>query len=334
MDGQAGVDYATVWYYDGTTWSLLASPPQTPAICPPVGGISQGYWDHYTVALPASANNNPNVKIGFRWVNNNDGVGTDPSFAVDSVSLVAARSTSFTPGSTSVCKDSCVTFTNTSTGAVDSFVWSVSPVVPISNPHISPVTLCFSTTATYSVTLTPYSGGTPYPATHTVTVNPAPAPVTGAHSICVGFTTPLADASPGGTWSSSSTTVATVGSGTGVVTGVAAGTCTIAYTFSTGCTATYTFTVYPLPCTTGMPGTGNLSSVEIFPNPATDELFINVEPPTFSSYTITNEIGQALIEDQLSGPETKVNIRVLPSGLYYIMIKGTNGNVMRKFVKL
>jgi PKD repeat protein len=34
-----------------------------------------------------SADNNPNVKIGFNWTNNDDGIGTDPSFAVDNITL-------------------------------------------------------------------------------------------------------------------------------------------------------------------------------------------------------------------------------------------------------
>jgi hypothetical protein len=37
--------------------------------------------------LPASANNNPNVRIGFRWINNDDGDATDPSFAADDVEV-------------------------------------------------------------------------------------------------------------------------------------------------------------------------------------------------------------------------------------------------------
>ena len=54
-------------------------------------------------------------------------------------------------------------------------------------------------------------------------------PVTGATTICTGSTSALSDASPGGTWSSSNTAIATV-SGTGVVTGVASGSANISYT--------------------------------------------------------------------------------------------------------
>src|SRR5690606_15080890 len=45
----------------------------------------QSTWGSYSIPLPASAYNNPNVKIGFNWTNNDDGIGDDPSFAVDNV---------------------------------------------------------------------------------------------------------------------------------------------------------------------------------------------------------------------------------------------------------
>ncbi|MCF8449062.1 MAG: FG-GAP-like repeat-containing protein, partial [Taibaiella sp.] len=59
-------------------------------------------------------------------------------------------------------------------------------------------------------------------------------PITGTQSVCVGTTTTLSNAATGGTWSSSNTAIATVGSTTGVVTGVAAGTVTITYAGTAG----------------------------------------------------------------------------------------------------
>jgi hypothetical protein len=46
-----------------------------------------------------------------------------------------------------------------------------------------------------------------------------PTAITGTTTVLASHTTTLADAVTGGTWSSSNTAVATVGSGTGVVTG-------------------------------------------------------------------------------------------------------------------
>jgi PKD repeat protein len=92
--GQGLIDNATLWYFDGATWALLVDLPKTLCCGGPCNGSNQGLFTNYSVALPASANNNPNVKIGFNWTNNDDGVGTDPSFAVDNITLTSAGTTS------------------------------------------------------------------------------------------------------------------------------------------------------------------------------------------------------------------------------------------------
>ena len=87
-------------------------------------------------------------------------------------------------------------------------------------------------------------------ATVVVTVNSLPAIITGTKNVCSGFTTNLFDATGLGTWSSSNTAVATIGSLTGVVTGGAVAvtsTATITYTVGTGCINTTTVTVNPQP---------------------------------------------------------------------------------------
>ena len=88
--GDVTRDNATLWYYDGSVWSQLDDMPKTACCGGACNGTRQGQWASRTVALPASANNNPNVKIAFRWVNDDDGNGTDPSFAADDLVLGTA----------------------------------------------------------------------------------------------------------------------------------------------------------------------------------------------------------------------------------------------------
>lgn len=77
-------DYAAIDYFDGTSWSVLVPClPQTVNNCtaPHTGSYNLAY----TVALPVSANNNPSIRLGFRWENDGNGTGTDPSFTIDNL---------------------------------------------------------------------------------------------------------------------------------------------------------------------------------------------------------------------------------------------------------
>ena len=82
--------------------------------------------------------------------------------------------------------------------------------------------------------------------THTITVNTSPVPIIGNTNICVGATSTLSDAG-GGTWSSSNTTIATIGSLNGATFGVLAGAATISYKFASGCFATTSVQINPIP---------------------------------------------------------------------------------------
>lgn len=79
--GSPSSDQCTFWYYNGSVWAMVQALPATNnANC-----SGQGLWTNMTIALPQTAIGNANVKIGFEWVNNDDGVGTDPSVAIDNL---------------------------------------------------------------------------------------------------------------------------------------------------------------------------------------------------------------------------------------------------------
>jgi gliding motility-associated-like protein len=192
--GSGTTDDATVWYFDGTTWTLLVNTPATPVNCP--GG--QGRWTTFSIPLPASANNNANVRIGFRWVNNDDGVGTDPSFAVDNMTLTVPSSpagpvAAFTPSATSVCVGQGVNFTDNSTGSPTSWLWSFPSASPSSAVTQNVSTVIWSAAGTYTVTLTATNASGSNTATTVITVNPNPTvTVTSSQQvICPGQTTNL-----------------------------------------------------------------------------------------------------------------------------------------------
>lgn len=57
---------------------------------PVCAGFEQGLWTAMNLAFPAAADNNPNVKFAFHWSNDGNGVGTDPSVAIDDITLTYA----------------------------------------------------------------------------------------------------------------------------------------------------------------------------------------------------------------------------------------------------
>lgn len=145
-------------------------------------------------------------------------------------------------GTNFVCIGLTATLSNASTGGT----WSSSNTALAS---IDPAAGIVTGIAAGNPTIT-YTLPTGCIATSTFTVNPLPAAIGGLGSVyCIGSSTNLSDASSGGTWSSSNTTVATVDATTGVVTGLAAGTAVVTYTLPTGCIATINENVSSTPAT-------------------------------------------------------------------------------------
>lgn len=199
--GQSTNDNATVMYYDGTSWSLLADMAKTPNTC----GAGQGKWTIYTVALPSSADNNPNVAIAFHWVNDDDGTGNDPSFAVDSVRLSvpgigAPPTAAFSQSANAGCDSLCVTLTDSSTGGATAWSWSFPGGVPSTSSQANPV-VCYNTPGTFDITqiVTNAFGTDTLVKIGAVTITPTPVPdfSSSGQNLCVGDCINYTDLSTG-----------------------------------------------------------------------------------------------------------------------------------------
>jgi len=83
--------------------------------------------------------------------------------------------------------------------------------------------------------------------TKTVSVTPSPGAISGLTRVCEGAATMLSDPITGGTWTSSNTGVAVIGSSSGMLTGITPGPVTITYSLGLGCNVSTIITVNPLP---------------------------------------------------------------------------------------
>ena len=211
---------------------------------------------------------------------------------------------------------------------------AVAPDITFTNPQAYPVTVTYdinlgssltvnigaSTTATvaaptgtagtfdYNLESIDYQSGTTcsntISGTATITVDPLPAAISGTTSVCVASTTTLSDATPLGTWSSATPSVATVDPATGVVTGVSAGTSVITYTITaTGCLVTTTVTVRPIP-TASISGTTEICQNAVAP----DITFTN---PQAYPVTVTYNINGAASTTINIGASTTATISVV-----------------------
>lgn len=211
-NGQGLTDNAEVWYFDGATWAFLGDMNKS-TIC----GGGQGEWDTYTVNLPASADNNPNVQIGFLWYNNDDNNGTDPSIAVDNIELesisAAVPDADFFATATTICVGDCIDFTDISTNSPTSWFWNFNGAdTPNSNDQ-NPTNICYSTPGLFTVSLEAInaSGSDTEIKTDYIEVVEVGGGITGNLNICPGESTTLtATTSSGGpatyTWSTGATT--------------------------------------------------------------------------------------------------------------------------------
>jgi PKD repeat protein len=151
--GAPPVDDALFWYYDGTAWSMLVNTPSTNNS----GCGSAGRWTSYSINLPASANNNPNIKIGIQWMNNDDGLGSDPSFAIDNLKLFVSQAPLpvplFSASNVNFCDSVCISFTDSSINSPTTWQWIFTGANPAASTDQNPTNICYNVPGTYDVTL-------------------------------------------------------------------------------------------------------------------------------------------------------------------------------------
>ncbi|MBS1651673.1 MAG: gliding motility-associated C-terminal domain-containing protein [Bacteroidetes bacterium] len=321
LGGIAGSDYVEFLYSQngGATWSILFTPaiPAGNAGCAP-----QGQWVNYNTVLPATANNNANVKIGYRW-QNMDPTGNDPSVAIDSISLSAANlSLAITPSVACVNQTMSAVLTSTIAGTT-SYMWGSSPsgaVITGTTPTGTSATVSFPSTGTYSVVVVGFVGATPtYSAVQQVSIVASPvisiAPANA--TICAGSSTILTASGAGSyTWNTGPTTSTisvspvtntgyTVTGGVGSCTAIAT-TSVFVQTFTPGITASPSVVCVGQSSTlTASPSGGTYQWVQLAPSAAV----LGTSQTQIVSPTVNSVYGVSITLGACSGTiSTNVNV--------------------------
>jgi hypothetical protein len=125
--------------------------------------------------LPLACANIPNLKIGFEWVNDNDGAGSDPSLAINNVRIITPGQptvfSDFTFSANQLCQGGCLAFTNSSTGA-QTYAWDFGNGVVSSLQN--PSAMCYDAPGNYVVQLVACNAITCDTSSQVISVLPSP----------------------------------------------------------------------------------------------------------------------------------------------------------------
>jgi hypothetical protein len=245
----------------------------------------------------------------------------------------------------SICAGDAVTFTATGGVLYEFFVDAVSHGAASATATFTTTALTTGQIVTVKVTNASSCFATSTGINTTVNEIPAAPVVTGISTVAVGAITTLGSAVPGGTWTSSDPTKATVDSSTGEVTGIAEGTTTITYTVSNpnGCTnfGTLLVTVTPV---TGIEDLLDVNGLAFgnHPNPFVWNTMISYTLPYDGRVTITirNLAGQVLktiVNEMQSEGNYTINPDVadLQPGIYLATLRlKNNGKEISRTIRV
>jgi hypothetical protein len=221
-----------------------------------------------------------------------------------------------------LCPGTSVTLSSTSGGT-----WASSNTVLAS---INSATGLMTAGASAGNPVITYTLPTTCRVTAVATVTSTPSSIVGAASVAVGVATSYSDATPGGTWSSSNTTVATVNSA-GLVNGVSVGTANIVYTTS-GCgfvSKTISVTARKDANAEGIDGSAiTVSDLHVIPNPNKGVFVIKgtlgITTDDEVSIEITDMLGQSVYKNKVlvtgGNMDQKIQLSNVANGMYLLSI--------------
>jgi uncharacterized repeat protein (TIGR01451 family) len=84
----------------------------------------------------------------------------------------------------------------------------------------------------------------------------------------------------------------------------------------------------------GVKPVANADGVKLYPNPANDVITVTTGNVLYEKLTISNSLGQVVMEQKINGTNTMVDVAKLPAGMYYMTLTGINWKSIKKFSKI
>jgi uncharacterized protein YjdB len=239
------------------------------------------------------------------------------TFANVTVNAVPAAIT----GPTSVCPGDSISLSQATAGGT----WSTSnAAMATANAANGTVTGISSGTVTVSYVIN--SGCL---VTTPVTVKALPAAISGPSSIGIGSPVTFTNTTTGGTWSSSTPSVGSIGSTTGILMGVSTGSTTITYRVTASqCYRTTEVAVTGAAAGRGVAAENSLggtnNAIRIYPNPSMGNL--TIEAAAAGVFTVYTLDGKELQQYSIEAPSTAIALpHNLAAGVYTCRFTGSDG---------
>jgi len=164
-----------------------------------------------------------------------------------------------------------------------------------------------------------------------VSINPVPSISGSIYTVAPMGSITLTGSISGGTWTSGSTSVATIGSSSGVAAGVALGTTVITYTLPTGCYATRTISVTATGHRSSHEGAATETSSNIYVHPNPNKGIFTVSGTVGSTndepvyIEVTNMLGQVVYKNQVTTKngelEEQVQLNNVANAMYILSVR-------------
>ncbi|UPT68735.1 MAG: T9SS type A sorting domain-containing protein [Sphingobacteriales bacterium JAD_PAG50586_3] len=325
--GQTDIDYGTLRYSinGGTSWIDLATKYQ-----------NQLNWACASVTLPAACENIPNLRLAFRWRNNDDGVGTDPTFAIDDLVVTGGSGSGGCAGTVSFNLANPAPFVPTTnlTGNVDLCQGDVITLSATNANNCTPVTITGE--GTYTLTCQNQAGcsGTSAPVIVTLVNDPV---ANFSFNQIDNYTVDFTSTGSGATTYEWSISDNVIGTGSNLSYDFASdGNYNVTLIVTNAC-GSDTITLPVQVIKVGINESAVFSTFDLFPNPASSQVMLqlNAIKPVNGVIKVVTPLGQIVAEEiiKFNGAFNKTfDITNLASGIYSIVITTEGNSFSRKLV--